>query len=510
MRTSHYLFCLILNIFFLSTTTFAQITNFDETWREFLENNKISNMSELVKPNKVYEQQDYVKYLLMNTNTSFCQSDVDDAETLMTEVQDMGNELHKSIPGFVVKMEDLKSKIDAYHSMDELWKRFLATKDVTLDELDAITAAKTSCEKRTLAKYSFMQAYFHFCQGNVPQAKDIFENRTLRLTEKTTLRVADVEGLAGEVRNMKSMFQDMDKLETAWKSYVRTGVSPGFDLELPLFPCNPIPKMKELVLKGVLDLCTAGPEALAEIKRLQAGSELKPDKELAGKVKDLEAAIGKNNSNLAALNAAWEAFIPNNKVTLVGKYGYEYCEKEPLIRAYVMDGFAYVCELAEEMLEKIDSLQRDEITPLQDITMRKINELAALNERYQSDGVKIERLWSKFVAQGDRLTENYQSADFYCDNIQQVKDWTIRGLIGTCEEGNQFLEQIESFQRTFEFNFTKELECRVQKLRIKVWDCRYQALEKLARVQADAYEDRLKELMKEYGMGERPEVCAEN
>jgi hypothetical protein len=394
--------------------------------------------------------------------------------------------------------------------MDAIWQRFLQTKTVDLDELEAVKAAKTSCEKRTLAKYSFMTAYAHFCQGNVPRAKDIFENRTLRLTEKTSLRVQDVEGLGPEVATLKSMFQNMDQLDIAWKSYVATGVSPGFDLELPLFSCNPIPNMKALVLKGVLDLCNAAPAALEKIKQLQAESGVAPDRELAGKVKDLEAAIKQNNSGLAALNEAWEAFIPDNKVKHMGKFGYEYCDKEPLIRAYVMTGFAYVCEMAEQMLEKIDSLQRPEITPLEQITMIKINELAALHEQYQSDGVKIEKIWSKFVAQGDILKENYQSADFYCDNIQQVKDWTIRGLSSTCEEGIQYLTQIEEFQRTFEFSFTEELECRVQRLRIKIWECRHQALQKLARVEAspDAYEGRLAELMKEYGVGERPEVCS--
>jgi hypothetical protein len=422
----------------------------------------------------------------------------------------MNVEVHKSIPGFLGKKEELDAKIKAYHSMDAVWKRFLQTKEVSQDELEAIKAAKTSCEKSTLAKYSFMTAYNHFCQGNIPRAKDIFENRTLRLTEKTSLRVQDVEGLAEEVASLKSLFQDMEQLDVAWKRYVSTGVSPGFDLELPLFPCNPIPNIKALVLNGALDLCHAAPAALEEIKQLQARSSVKPDRELAGKIKELEAATGGNNAELAALNEAWEAFIPDNEVKHMGKFGYEYCEKEPLIRAYVMTGFAYVCEMAEEMLRKIDSLQRPEITPLAPITMTKINELAAISEKYQADGAKIERIWANFVARGDQLTEDYVSADRYCDNIQQVKDWTIRGLSASCENSHLYLEEIEAFQRTFEFSFTEELECRVQRLRIKVWECRYNALLKLAKVEAgeDAYEARLDELMKEYGMGPRPEVCS--
>ena len=176
-----------------------------------------------------------------------------------------------------------------------------------------------------------------------------------------------------------------------------------------------------------------------------------------------------------------------------------------------MDGFAFVCEMAEESLEKIDALQRSEVTQLEEITMIKINELAALNEQYQLNGGEIDELWRKFVAQDDTLLEDFESTDNYCDNIHQVKDWTINGLTGTCEEGLHYLEQIEEFQRNIEFSFYKELECRVQKLRIKVWDCRHQALEKIARAKVspnEAHEDSLKELMEEYGMGERPEVCS--
>jgi hypothetical protein len=408
-------------------------------------------------------------------------------------------------------MDELDSKIKAYYSVDEIWREFLVTKEVKLEELEAIKETKTICEKRTLAKYSYMTAYAQFCRGDVAGSKDIFENRTLRLTEKTTLRVEDVYGLAGEVARMKSFFQDMTKLDAAWQTYMNTGVSPGFEQELSLFACNPTPNMKAFVLKGARDICKLAPLMLDKVSQLQAETGFTPNGELRGKIKELEAAIALKENDVATLNEAWEAFIPDNKVKHMGMYGYDYCSKEPLIRAYIMDGFAYLCEMAEEMLQKIDDLQRLDRTPLEQITMIKINELAALSKEYQANGGKIEMVWRKFVAQGDVLYENYESADFYCNNINQVQDWTMKGLSGTCEQGTQYLEQIESFQRTFEFNFLPDLECRVQRLRIKVWECRHQALLKLARIEApDAYEARLEVLMQEYGVGARPESCTGN
>ena len=318
MRINCFFYCLLINIFFISTPAFAQTINFDETWKEFLENDKISKMSELVKPDKVYNQPDYAKYLLMNTNTCFCQSDQSDAESLMAEIQEMDAEVLASVPGFVEKMEGLQTKIKAYHSIDTIWKQFLLTKEVTPEELEAVTAVKTICEKSTLAKYSYMTAYYHFCQGDVSGSKDIFENRTLKLIEKTTLRAEDVEGLASEAAKMKSMFRGMSKLDIAWHTYVKTGVSPGFDTELPLFACYPIPNIKVLVLNGVLDLCNAGPATLEEIETLQADSGVEPDGELEKKVKEFEAAVEQKESGLSALNEAWEAFIPDNKVKHIG------------------------------------------------------------------------------------------------------------------------------------------------------------------------------------------------
>jgi len=465
-------------------------------------------MSELIKPNKARERLDYAKYLLMNTNSSFCQSKMDKAERLMEEIQGMDSRIHEAIPGYLMKMNDLEEKMKAYHSMDVIWKRFLRTKEVSQDELDAVQAARSSCEKQTLAKYSYMTAYSHFCKGDLPQFRNIFENRTLRLTEKTTLRVRDVEGLAGEVANMKTLFQGMAKLDKAWNKYIKTGVSPGFDTKLPLFPCYPIPNMKALVLNGASDVCNSGASALEKISELQAASGVALDRQLKNKLEELEEAVGERENNLTILNKAWDAFLTDNTVSYLGQYGYEYCSKEPLIRAYIMDGFGNVCGMAEESLEKIEDLLSPTVLDLESSTMEKINELVALNEQYQLNAMKIEGVWSRFVAQGDVLREDYESTDNYCDLIHQAKDWTIKGLTGTCEEGLQYLEQIEEFQKNIEFKFYKELECRVQKLRIKVWDCRHQALQKIAKASADPYNEKLAALMDEYGMGDRPEVCS--
>ncbi|MEZ5056920.1 MAG: hypothetical protein R2879_07745 [Saprospiraceae bacterium] len=512
MRTA-YLICFFIFIsLFISTTANSQTINFDETWLEFLENNKIANMSALARPDKNYDLPDYAKYLLMNTNNNFCQSDVEDAEDMMAEILTLNDKILDTIVGFKAKRNELQSKMEAYHKIDAVWKRFLKTKDVHPDELEEILPPKSICEKGTLAKYSYITAHYELCEGDVEAARNTFQNRTLKLVEKTSFEAKDVPGLAEEVARMKKFFQILPKLDEAWETYMKTGESPGFTMELPVFTCYPTPNMKEYILRGVANVCEDGHTSLKKVKDLQTKSGQALDWEVRKKLKDLEEAIGSTDSKLAALNKAWNAFVPNNEILYMGKYGYDYCSTEPLIRAYIMDGFAFVCEMADDMLDKIDSLQNNHFTPLDDVTLEKIDELEALIEEYNSNGVKVETIWERFVVQGDTLYENYESITEYCDNIQQVKDWVIKGLSGNCEEGLPYMEKIAEFQSTFEFSFTKDLECRVQKLRRRVWDCRYRALKNLAEVETSSttYQSRLQELLDEYGMGERPELCEDD
>ena len=322
-----------------------------------------------------------------------------------------------------------------------------------------------------------------------------------------------MEGLEAEVAKMKLLFQNITKLQNNWTDFIESGVSPGFTTELPIFPCNPIPNMKEWLLKGAADVCSAGPKMLEKIQKLQAESGVTPDGELAEKMEELEEAIELRANNLSVLNKAWTAFLPNNEVKKEDrKYGFDYCSKKSLIRAYILEGFANVCGNAAESLEQIEAIQKSTKLRLDEVTKTKIEDLSELNLRFQYDADEINKIWNKFVAQGDTLYVDHELADYYCDHIYDVKSWIIKGLSGTCKEGGRYLEQIEEYKRTLEFEFTPDVKCRVNKLQIRVWDCQNAALSKLAKVQAtpdNPFEERMVALRAEYGIGERPEVCIE-
>ena len=510
MRIHYFLFSLFISLFFIPGTTNAQ--NFEETWKEFLENDKISNMSRLGRPDKRYEQEEYAQFLLMSTNNNFCQSKQETAETMMAELKEMDSDVKESIPGFERKMKDLDVKLKAYHKIDKIWKRFLETRDVTVEELEEVYPPSTICEKQTLVKYSYMTAHYYLCSGDFEKAKKTFVGRTLKIAEKTTLRVKDVEGMAPEVAKMKKLFLNIDDLDEAWDTYVVTGVSPGFNVDMPDFPCFPEPKIKELILKGAADICGSGAKSVRQLKKLDEESGLMPGWEVEEKMEELTAAVEENQAKQRDLNTEWNVFLKTNRIKNMD-YGYEYCDKESLIRAHIMDGYAFVCETADEALFKIDSLQKSvPRVRLDKTTKDKIRELRALKKQYLANGSKIDRLWEEFVSQGDTLIEDFDSTDKYCDHIQEVKDWTMKGLSAHPKEGIAWLEKIDDFTQTFEFKLYKELECRVQKLRIRIWDYRYNLLVDLAKFQAEGdaevYDEKLSELMAKYEMSERPEVCS--
>ena len=113
----------------------------------------------------------------------------------------------------------------------------------------------------------------------------------------------------------------------------------------------------------------------------------------------------------------------------------------------------------------------------------------ALSFSSQAEEVAITIDWKKLNKEGQKLVENQPT-------LTDEEKTILRSEYG-----------VETYKQCSCFD--EELECRVQRLRIKVWECRHEALLKLARIEApDSHEERLAELMEEYGVGEQPEVCS--
>lgn len=503
--------CLLL-LSSLALPLLAGAQSFEETWVEFIRDHKIVDIKGLSRPHPVQDRADYGKYLLMNMNSDFCQSDVAEAEDVRRRLDEIELPIRESVEGLEPRYRDLQTKVAAYYRVDTLWRAYLRTRVVPVGELESLTALRGMCEKGTLAKYSYMLSDARFCGGDVAGARDLFENRTLRLADKTAWAFASVEGMAAEVDKMTAVYRTVPPLERAWGTFVATGESPGFGPEVPLVACNPVLSVQAAILRGMADVCGAGAGALADIRAWRAAAEQPLPPGVDGQLVGLEEAVAARETAIGNLEAAWSTFLAEGKVDYSKPYGYDYCATEPLIRAYLLDGFGYVCELGEASLAAIDSLQRIRRLRLDPDVRDKLAELRELRRTYNENGRTIEEVWERFVADGDTLVVDYLSTNEYCDQIEQVKDWTIRGLTGDCDEAVEYLNAIEEFNARFDFVFYEDLECRVQNLRAKVWRCRWGILDELARLEADSgeapsYEGRLEELVGEYGLGAEVEGC---
>ena len=492
----------------------APAQSLEETWLKFLDEEKTVDIRGLSRPHPTADAADYAKYLLMKMNSAFCQSDLAGAEDFRARLDEIDGPVRASVDGLEARYKGVRERVAAYHRVDELWDEFVRTGVSPAAELERVEGMGLMCERGTLAKYSYMMSAARFCGGDVAGARELFEDRTLRLASATSWRFDDVAGMAPRVERMQAVYAALPMLERDWRTFVKTGESPGFSREFPVVACNPELSVRAAILRGMADVCGAGAEALESIETWQAAAAVSLPPEVDAQLIGLEEAVAAQQTAISNLEAAWSAFLEQGKVDYSKPYGYDYCATEPLIRAYLLDGFGYVCELGESSLAAIDSLQRVRRLRLAPAVKEKLSELRALRKTYNENGRTIEAVWDDFLADGDTLLVDYVSTDEYCDQIQQVKDWTIRGLMGDCDEAVAYLNAIEEFNARFDFVFYEDLECRVQNLRARVWRCRWGLLDELARLEADGgeavdYATRMEELAGEYGLGEEVGACEE-
>lgn len=482
--------CLMLSTTFLLPVTQAQLVNFEETWQEFLSNNKISNISKLPKPNE-QNYIDYAKYSLMYANTFFCADKFQKATDMMTEIDKVGEEKYKVIAGFTAKHEDLKGKMEAYREANRLWLNFLKYKNASLEDLEKAAEASRVCEKGTLAKYSYMQAYAHYCNGDVEKARDKFENYTLKIVDKTSLKIGDVEGLEGEVNIMRQLFKDLKALDPAWEELVSTGQSPGFDRDIPVIECYTEPSIKEYILKGSVDVCENGSEMLEKIDNLRDKSSHSLGADITKQIKWLEKEVAKYDGDVAVLDKAWNIFMPDDTLITQANFGYQYCDKANNIKAFVMTGMMNTCETGQPMLDSIAQVQAEFSPQLDQATAGKVKKLQAKVKRL-SDGdmANLDKVWVEFIENKDTLLGKFQVASFYCDKIAETKALVIKGHMNYCENGQAYLNKIDALQQAHSLEYEEELACRILRLRGKVYQCRYWELVLQARKETNEERER--------------------
>ena len=454
---------LILAAAFVTFRAEAQVINFEDTWQAFLKESNTSNVSKLPKPPKS-EAKEYVKYNLMYANTRFCEGNMVKAMELMLNIEMMDKDVYESIAGFKERYDDLSSKIQAAIDANVIWREFLETGNVTIEQLDAVPLAIRVCEKGTLAKYSYMQAHAYYCQGDTKKAHERFENYTIKIVDKTSLKVEDVEGLGPKVETFRKVFKALEILDYEWQNYMESGVSNGFDAELPEIGCYSIPSMKAYMLIAAKDICKNGALMLNKIQALQATNTHQIPNDLNDKIDWLTVEVAKYNGDLSTLNQAWEEFTPSNSLKNLIDFDLIYCEKEAQIRSHIMNGTINVCTVGKEMVEKIDHIQSTHNPVLTEVTIEKLNDLKQLVRSIEKDKDVLEVSWAEFMEKDTLL-----SIDFgykYCDKADVIKAYTLNGLVNICTEGIAMVERIEELEMSFAPELSEELQAKVNQLKL--------------------------------------------
>lgn len=445
----------------------AQFVNMEETWQEFLANKKTANISQLPKPEKS-QPANYIKYSLIYANTYLCADNIEQADNMMKEIELMGKEIRDRVPGFEERYQGLQANINAYKSLDPLWKKFKYDKtSVSKEEVQQYPEASKLCERGTLTKYFYMIAHDHLCEKDLYQARDIYDTKIKRLVA-TTFNPHDVEGLGEEVDKMAQYWTAMDEMEPAWEAFTATGISPGMNAEMPVYRCYILPNIKTYILKANYDICTQGEPLLEKIKVLRRQSKEPLPSDVVGYIEDIEQQVKAIRTDLVVLNTYWKKFLSAGTLPSDAAYKYEFkCDREAEIKAQLLDGLSKVCEKGAEALQNIANIRREHQPELSSETKDKLKELKAAVSASSGDVTVLQEAWEDFLPDSE-LSKDYALAFDYCEKIAQVQAHIIEGTTKACEKGAEELEAIDDLLVEYDITIDPATQEKLDALKVKV------------------------------------------
>lgn len=420
-----------------------QLVNFEETWQEFLKKDKISNISKLVQPDRA-QKESYIKYALMYANTYFCADNIESADEMIKRIEKMGTEVQEKVDGFAERYQKVLTKINAYKDFVPLWKKFQSDPEsVSNDELALVNEAKSVCEKGTLCKYFLINAHNYFCDEQMTKARNLYDTRIKKLMQ-TDFDYKVVEGLDRELEKMLEFWPLLDELDLAWQTYEITGVSPGFEKELPFYKCNVLPYYKICILNAKADFCANGEKVAKEIIRLKTVNQDPIPAEILDQLNWIEENYEKERKDLAVLNSYWRIFTPKDKLPEQASFKYHFnCDKEAEIRGYLMIGINDPCNKAKFAIDSIEMIKKVYQPALEPITNDKYKKLKSLLTEDESIAVEIDQAWNRFLKEEDfNAIPVLEKSLGYCNKLSEIKYYIMDGTINYCEKGQIRLDDI--------------------------------------------------------------------
>jgi hypothetical protein len=176
----------------------------------------------------------------------------------------------------------------------------------------------------------------------------------------------------------------------------------------------------------------------------------------------------------ALLDKAWAQYLASDKSPgFSTDLEIVKCYVIPNLKILVLRSMVDICKYGSDNVKKIQALLKQNTHKIPSELQGKIDWLISNVNEYNGDEGELKKLWSTFISNNDTIASAFTVAEKYCDKIIQVKSWCLMGHVNTCEQGQEYLNKIDAFTKEHNLKFDEELSCRITRLKIKVWDCRY-------------------------------------
>lgn len=451
----------------------------DGLWITFLSNKSITHADldkyELAK--KVCEKGTLAKYFYMSAHAFYCKGDIagckDDFENKVVRLTEKANLDPNAVGGLADEMKTMKKVLAVNAKLVPAWDQYMSTNKSPgfADDLPLI-----ECYTIPNMKIYILRAMTDVCKNGsemLVKIKKLQESNTHPIPADLQ---AKIDWLDKEVTKYNGNLANLNK---AWAEFVPTDkVKSG--IEFMGIYCEKDAQIKAYTMQGTINYCEEGQEMLDKIAEVQKEYNPTLDATTKGKIENLKKLVNNEAAEKAKLDKAWEEFVPTDTVASGAPFSFEYCDKADVIKAYIMDGMMHPCVRGEERLADIAKVQKMYKPELDATTQEKLDKLQARVKKYMADLNALNKLWATFIENNDTIPTAFGVEEYYCDKVAQVKSWVLIGNVNTCEQGQQYMDRIIAYKKAHSMTFDKELDCRVNRLRMKIWDCRYWELVRLA------------------------------
>jgi hypothetical protein len=461
-----------------------------KVWIKFLDGETIGidvlEKEDVALANKVCEKGTLCKYFYMTSMYYYCKGSLEKSrghfKNRVEKLVDKTSFEPKQVKGMEDRVKMMKKLWPAIDKLDIAWETLMNTDKSPgyTEDLPLI-----ECYSIPTMKAYILRAMADICSVGDAMLKKI---KALQKTNTHPIPVDVREKIEWLEKHVSTNNEGLAKLNKAWKAFVPDNKVAAIDYGYK-FECDREAEIKAQLMDGFKDPCAQGKTALDNIEAIQKEHNPSLKEDTAEKLKELKSRIRKESANLAKLNETWEDFVPDDEIDGKLSITFKYCDKAAQIKAYTIDGTINFCLKGKKRISDIGKIRKIYTPDLDDEVLQKIERLNAKQAQSDQDLADLNNAWTLhlntdkvmqweegFPAKDSLIRDSIRLVDFYCDKIAQTKSWIIKGHLDPCEEGEHFLNKSMELKKDAKLKYDEGLSCQVDRLKSKVYQCKYWAL----------------------------------